>query len=185
MSRPWSRKHERCVECLTTNHKHQGSGLCVYCYHKKHAAENPEAYRQQKRAWYQRQGGRLYAKMRREQKHFGGNREIVLLRDGYRCTECGGTNQLCVHHRDWKGRGHPTPDNHPDNLITLCNSCHLKLHGPRNAARTREHRRSLPWGKYSKVPRCIGCGTTARKHYAFGLCYRCWKREYRIRTGHK
>ncbi len=183
MPRHWSRHYERCTECQTTRCKHQAKGLCRYCYLKKHAAEHGEDYRQQKHAWYLRQGGTLYAKMRREQKHFGGNREIVLLRDGYCCTNCGGTNQLCVHHRDWNGRGHPDADNHPDNLITLCNSCHMKLHYPRIAPRIRQRINSLPWGKYSGAARCLHCGTTSRIHYGRGLCQRCWKRDYRARTG--
>lgn len=39
------------------------------------------------------------------------------------CEECGGTQKLSTHHldRDWK-------NNDPQNLKTLCISCHLKGH---------------------------------------------------------
>jgi len=28
----WARRYEHCLKCKTTNHKHQGSGLCSKCY---------------------------------------------------------------------------------------------------------------------------------------------------------
>jgi hypothetical protein len=39
------------------------------------------------------------------------------------CADCGTTEQLHVHHKD---RNHE--NNVQENLITLCASCHLKLH---------------------------------------------------------
>lgn len=39
------------------------------------------------------------------------------------CAVCGATEQLQVHHID-KGR----TNHNPDNLITLCQSCHLRMH---------------------------------------------------------
>ena len=42
---------------------------------------------------------------------------------GEKCEICGKCEELQVHHKD-KNR----TNNHPSNLITLCNSCHLRIH---------------------------------------------------------
>lgn len=47
----------------------------------------------------------------------------ILERDGYRCQECGSTQDLDVHHiQARKDDG----DDSPENLITLCKVCHAK-----------------------------------------------------------
>ena len=56
-------------------------------------------------------------------KNFGGQREIVLLRDDRMCVICSKTTKLCVHHID-KNR----QNNTLENLATLCSSCHGKIH---------------------------------------------------------
>lgn len=56
-------------------------------------------------------------------RRFSGIREYVLDRDGYACVQCGSTRQLAVHHKDCKKF-----NNSPDNLVTLCRSCHAKIH---------------------------------------------------------
>ena len=51
-------------------------------------------------------------------------REITLKRDNYTCVNCGETypeTQLQTHHLDYTR-------NEPNNLITLCASCHRKKH---------------------------------------------------------
>lgn len=59
-------------------------------------------------------------------------RPIVLERDGYKCTKCGKNKKLCVHHI--KGDGLTSSikdkDHTPNNLVTLCTSCHSRLHHP-------------------------------------------------------
>ena len=52
-------------------------------------------------------------------------KEIIKNRDGNECVFCRGkeTTQLCVHHID----GNKKNDD-PNNLVTICNSCHTKLH---------------------------------------------------------
>lgn len=47
----------------------------------------------------------------------------ILERDGYTCRECGGVNQLTVHHID-----EDRLNNSADNLITLCWGCHRRKH---------------------------------------------------------
>jgi hypothetical protein len=60
-------------------------------------------------------------------RFFGGLREAVLKRDRFRCRVCGKGAQLLVHHRD----GH----NERRLLITLCISCHVRLHRYRGLSR--------------------------------------------------
>lgn len=68
-------------------------------------------------------------------QRFGGNREEVLERDDNKCTECGGTEKLVIHHIDGKGYksvGFKNMNNKIENLITLCKTCHDKLHRGKN-----------------------------------------------------
>ena len=49
-------------------------------------------------------------------------RHAALARDGNCCAQCGSDHLLHIHHLG-------DPDNHaPDNLLTLCASCHRKRH---------------------------------------------------------
>ena len=55
----------------------------------------------------------------------------VRIRDGHRCVVCGARYPLEVHHRTYRvdGRsilGHELE--HLDSLVTLCASCHQKVH---------------------------------------------------------
>jgi hypothetical protein len=52
-------------------------------------------------------------------------RTTILKRDGHKCTRCGVTEELHIHHirpRSWMGQ------NEPRNLLTLCKSCHKEAH---------------------------------------------------------
>lgn len=50
-------------------------------------------------------------------------------RDGFTCQLCGSTLNLHAHHVDNEGKHKtPNPNNELDNLITLCHSCHIKMH---------------------------------------------------------
>src|SRR5260370_16594729 len=52
-------------------------------------------------------------------------RKQVLDRDGWKCQDCGSSNDLHVHHlRPRSKLGHDAPEN----LITLCSSCHRRQH---------------------------------------------------------
>ncbi len=63
---------------------------------------------------------------RQDAEYFGGKREVVLARDGYRCTVPGctttkrGKRSIAVHHRV-PGR------NDSKLLLTLCLACHAKV----------------------------------------------------------
>jgi len=52
-------------------------------------------------------------------------RQLVLLRDGWRCQSCGTMSNLEVHHREF--RSHSGEDSE-ENLITLCSACHARVH---------------------------------------------------------
>ncbi|MDD5338437.1 MAG: HNH endonuclease [Dehalococcoidales bacterium] len=58
------------------------------------------------------------------------NRKKVLERDGHLCQMCGAQDDLEVHHKDNRGPhiAGAEADNSLSNLITLCPSCHQRLH---------------------------------------------------------
>ena len=66
----------------------------------------------------------------RDKIYFSGNKAIALERDGYKCTRCGATDNLAMHHKDGSGQT-DNPNNDLDNLETLCDSCHTLHHNPR------------------------------------------------------
>jgi len=84
----------------------------------------------------------------RDKNMFGGNRELALQRDGYKCTQCGGVQQLSVHHKDRSGRT-DNPNHELDNLISLCNKCHIH-----------EHLSDLSQSKTAFDTTCQECGKT-------------------------
>ncbi len=86
--------------------KHKGLGLCKKCHRE------------------------LFENIHR----FGGKKELIYKRDSFQCQHCGMTMdeslnkwnlKLSVHHFD--KNIYNTSEN---NLITLCRSCHAKLHPP-------------------------------------------------------
>ena len=85
------------------------------------------------------------------QKDFYNVKQFVLFRDGYSCQKCSGKkkdNRLHVHHIVFRAKG---GTNSPDNLITLCETCHETLHTHEN-----EEQESLKLQK-----RCRGNTTDA------------------------
>ena len=69
-----------------------------------------------------------YTLRRQDEEHFGGLREAVLKRDGYRCRVCDapgtGKRSIIVHHR--------VPEKSEIGLmISLCPGCHAKIHRTR------------------------------------------------------
>lgn len=70
--------------------------------------------------------GILRKRLYRKNGEYWRTHNAILLRDNYECQKCGNTNNnLIVHHID--GNDY---NNTFDNLITLCNNCHLNLHRP-------------------------------------------------------
>jgi len=60
-------------------------------------------------------------------KFYGGNYYKILSRDGYKCVNCGSTDNLNVHHiiglRDNDSRSVDI-----SSMVTLCRKCHSKEH---------------------------------------------------------
>jgi 5-methylcytosine-specific restriction endonuclease McrA len=50
-------------------------------------------------------------------------RRRALVRDEFRCRDCGGVGDLVVHHVDGDARNHTL-----ENLVTLCPRCHWLRH---------------------------------------------------------
>jgi len=56
-------------------------------------------------------------------------RAEVLKRDGYQCTKCGSAGpRLALHHREHVIGRRKMVNTTPDDVVTLCMSCHIKAH---------------------------------------------------------
>jgi len=91
--------------------------------------------------WYQKnkkseiEKNKEYRAMNREmfnwyhnKDRFGGIKDLILKRDNFHCQVCGGEKKICVHHIDGTNYIKKNANNGLENLITLCKSCHSKLH---------------------------------------------------------
>lgn len=163
----WAKNYKECRECKTTEIPHQGHGLCRRCWQRDYLS-NPVKKRQRKKVcknWYNKNlKGSPRVKLEAEHRRFGGMKPDVLKRDDYKCTLCGSTKALCVHHKN-KNKS----DNNLDNLQTLCYPCHGKIH----AMGDRVNRWSVNYDS------CIECGTTEVKHTGHGLCHNCYSRKWK------
>lgn len=67
----------------------------------------------------------------KDNRAFGKDTKAAILeRDGHACVRCRGATRLHVHHIDGRGKGVPRErrNNAHGNLITLCTTCHRRLH---------------------------------------------------------
>ena len=74
-----------------------------------------------------------------EQKNFWNVREYVLHRDNHTCQSCNGKSKdkiLNVHHI----KSRQTGGDRPDNLITLCETCHKAYHNGKIELKVKKHR---------------------------------------------
>ncbi len=113
-------------------------------------------------------------------------RDFALRRDGHRCTRCGSTISLQVHHKQSASATH---DHSGGNLETLCIYCHAKEpargHGQALLSRnikSRMKKHHLLRSTSRKLHRCEGCGgdiargeSNYRENYMYGrrLCEKC------------
>ena len=84
-----------------------------------HLMKNPALANEKYRHWGYQQGT-LYG--------FANTRAFILARDGYKCQCCKGKHKdslLEVHHIVFRRNG---GSDNPDNLITLCHTCHKGVH---------------------------------------------------------
>lgn len=100
-----------------------------------------EYNRDRNKRWYQEhrdselQKNREYRKQNKElfdwyhnKTRFEGIRDSIIKRDKQKCRVCLTKERLSIHHIDGRNHEKESPNNKPENLITLCVSCHHKLH---------------------------------------------------------
>lgn len=69
--------------------------------------------------------GRKRAPLRLDPAAYETLRQQVLGRDGWRCQKCGTMANLEVHHKRFRSQ---SGQDYEENLITLCATCHNKIH---------------------------------------------------------
>lgn len=133
------------------------------CWKEKYYSDNGERIRERTRKYRlnnlerEKENNRRYREANKEQckqrdlKYhditcFGGNRQVALERDGYKCVICGATKELIVHHKDETGQTEK-PNNTLENLMTVCKACHIEIHKPTRWKETRH-----------KIVYCQTCG---------------------------
>lgn len=107
--------------------------------YKAYRIKNRELCARLKREW--KENNEEYCKKYRRKndgiRRFGRDTLEILSTLGNTCSLCGMTNRthvkrygrsLSVHHKDGKGRNHPTPNNSVINFELLCLPCHFKEH---------------------------------------------------------
>ena len=99
-------------------------------------------------------------------------REYVFERDKNTCQKCKGIGTT-VHHIDHNDR-----NNSFDNLILLCNNCHLDLHRPKELSPKFKYggtgKDSPNWkGGIERMPKCMDCGKRLSRLSA-KRCPQCW-----------
>lgn len=126
----------------------------------------------------------IYVKRWREnhpgEELYGISKKVIFDRDNNECQICGNKNNLEIHHIDGKGIQFPKnkKNNNPDNLITLCHSCHSRIHywqKPNKLTDGYKKNRKYKWSM--KFPKCLSCGTTKLKYSGDGLCTTCYERR--------
>lgn len=74
--------------------------------------------------------GRIYRKRSEADKCCGlerGTKTRILKRDKKQCVICGSTAKLNIHHIE-SGVTNPYRNTRDEDLVTLCVSCHMKIH---------------------------------------------------------
>jgi len=133
---------KKCIMCgkefIVSKYNKDQKYCCKQCGRKHYHIVNREKSNKQSNDWYKNNRQDKLVKMARyrsenkdlfdwykNKERFDGQRLKVLERDNYMCQTCGvpGGKELNVHHKD-KNR----KNNQLSNLITLCHSCHSRLH---------------------------------------------------------
>ena len=70
--------------------------------------------------------GPKLSRLRLDPEAYEALRQQVLRRDGRRCQSCGAMSNLEVHHIELRSQSGCDSE---ENLITLCHSCHVCVHG--------------------------------------------------------
>ena len=121
---------KKCKLCKKEIH---AKGLCINHYISLWRKNNKEKSLSFQRKYRKnnlelcRKRTRINQRKLNNKKRFGGLRIKVLERDNYKCQMCNknisGSNMACIHHKDEN-----KSNNIMNNLISLCKSCHPKIH---------------------------------------------------------
>lgn len=129
--------NEVCSECKSSNYPYHAKGLCKPCYRRLFHLANLEDQRRKglirMKEYYTLHREKILnkEKIRYLESLCDGNALIAFERDGWKCTRCGALYEqsgLVPHHKDGRGCSSSNPNHDPENLETLCQSCHAKLH---------------------------------------------------------
>ncbi len=136
----WSRYYIKCRQCGTQQIRHKIGGYCVNCYPKSERFKELQRKSVDRHRDQRKVRNKIYAleyakrpevkeKYRKllDLKNYGGNREIAIERNGYRCTRCGigreeslqkSGRDFCVIRVDGNQN-----NNSLGNLKSLCRNC--------------------------------------------------------------
>ena len=170
----WSDKFNQCKKCNSTKNKHRAFGLCTKCYLEEYRnnPQNKNKIKQSQKKWYKKQP-KGYSKELWDKHYFGGKKEKAMKRDDFTCKKCGekDISKLIVHHIDESGGNGKKTNNKLNNLITMCRSCHMKLHREHITKFQRCNDNNFWSLNYDK---CVICKTTDNKHNSRGICIVCY-----------
>jgi 5-methylcytosine-specific restriction endonuclease McrA len=139
--RRWSWYYDKCRSCGTTAIKHRSNGLCEKCYTKsddfKNIAESSRIRNKDKwkkkqdeyrKEYYKRDEVKEKFKTMHDLRNFGGNREKALVRDNYKCQDCGMPQKKSfkIYNRDLYVAKLDGKNTDLNNLITLCRGCSVR-----------------------------------------------------------
>jgi len=98
-----------------------------------------------------------YQKKGRPIDILGSARKQILQRASGHCERCGEPcKRLYVHHKDGNGSRSNLPNHTIDNLIAVCQSCHMELHGITKLIRNQrliEYKQKYPKMSYAALGR--------------------------------
>lgn len=110
-------------------------------FHKEYYQRNKEVLDAYRKKWAKTHplNEKRMRSRKKEKEHYGGNRELILKRQGSLCLNCGLSEResillyrvrLNIHHIDHKGRNvkYSKRNHNPDNMIAICPGCHGLLH---------------------------------------------------------
>ena len=113
---------------------------------------------------------------------FWNTREYVLYRDGHECQACHGKSKdpvLNVHHIESRKTG----GNSPDNLVTLCGTCHAALHQGKIKLKLRRRSKSLRDAAFMNIVRWAVYDRLRDLHPNVSLTYGYLTKEKRVSHG--
>lgn len=123
------KKCPKCLKEFSPTRNNYAKYCSEFCQSSNYKKSHPEKVREWKKRYYQKHKEYVSKKSKifHSNDYFGGLRFKVLDRDGGNCQNCGQEYRpftTIIHHID-KDKN----NNVMENLVTLCRSCHNKVHG--------------------------------------------------------